>query len=105
MTTSERAKIFLDREEFLVAKFAQCATNKFDVNNNKNGFINLGTAQNFLCEKEIKKWLEAPGHFEHQTDWQHYTAFDGHLSVKNAVANFLTDRLCLQNPIDAKNLR
>ena len=103
--TSERSKIFLEREEFLTAKFAECATNKYNCHSNKAGYVNLGTAQNFLCENEIKEWLQVPGHFEHQSDWQHYTAFDGHLSVRNVVANFLTEKLAAQAPINPENLR
>ena len=103
--TSERSKIFLEREEFLVAKFAECAADKYNYDSNKDGHVNLGTAQNFLCENEIKEWLEFPGHFEHQTGWQHYTMFHGHSSVRNVVAKFLTEKLALQAPINPENLR
>ena len=103
--TSERSKIFLDREEFLVAKFGECAADRYSYNSNKDGYVNLGTAQNFLCENEIKEWLQLPGHFQHQTDWQHYTSFEGHLSVRTVVARFLTEKLSIQAPINPKNLR
>ena len=103
--TSKRSQIFLDREEFLVAKMSQCAVDIFDSGSNQNGYINLGTAQNFLCEVEIAEWLNTPGHFEHKSSWQHYTALDGHVPVRKAVAEFLTDALYPPTPIDFNNLR
>ena len=102
---SKRSQIFLDREEFLVAKFTHCAADKYHYDTNKNGYVNLGTAQNFLCENEIAEWVNAAGHFEHKTDWQHYTAMEGHLPVRKVVAKFLTDNLSPQMPIDAANIR
>ena len=102
---SKRSRIFLDREEFLVEKMYQCAADQYNYDSNKNGYINLGTAQNYLCENEIKEWIDTSGHFEHQTDWQHYTALEGHLSVRKVVAKFLTDNLCPHVPIDAENIR
>ena len=102
---SKRSQIFLEREEFLVAKMNQCAKDLYDPNINPNGYINLGTAQNFLCEHEIAEWLKSPGNFEHQTSWQHYTALDGHVSVRNTVAEFLTEKLSTPEPINPDNLR
>ena len=102
---SKRSQIFLDREEFLVAKMSQCAADLFDYNSNRNGYVNLGTAQNFLCEVEIAEWLNTPGNFEHKSEWQHYTALDGHAPVRKVVAEFLTDNLHPPTPIDYNNLR
>ena len=103
--TSKRSQLFLEREEFLVSKMSQCAADLFDPISNEKGYINLGTAQNFLCENEIQEWLNTPGNFEHQTGWQHYTALEGHFEVRNIVAGFLTDNLCPAVPIAADNLR
>ena len=64
---SKRSQIFLEREEFLVAKMSQCAQDLYDANVNPKGYINLGTAQNFLCEDEIAEWLKVPGNFEHKS--------------------------------------
>ena len=102
---SKRSKIFLEREEFLVSKMNQCANDLYDSTNNPNGYINLGTAQNFLCEEEIAEWIKTPGNFDHQTAWQHYTALDGHFPVRNVVAQFLTEKLSTPQPIDPNDLR
>ena len=102
---SNRSQIFLERQEFLVAKMNQCAQDLYDSNINPNGYINLGTAQNFLCEQEIAEWLKVPGNFNHQSAWQHYTALDGHAPVRSVVAQFLSERLATPEPIDPNHLR
>ena len=102
---SKRSQIFLEREEFLVAKMSQCAQDLYDSNVNPKGYINLGTAQNFLCEDEIAEWLKVPGNFEHKSGWQHYTALEGHASVRNSVAKFLSEKLSSSELIDPNHLR
>ena len=102
---SNRSQIFLAREEFLMSKLNQCASDLYDPISNEKGYINLGTAQNFLCEEEIKEWMNTPGNFEHKSEWQHYTTLDGHSTVRDVVAQFLTANLCTPEPIVAENLR
>ena len=102
---SNRSQIFLAREEFLMSKLNQCASDLYDPISNEKGYINKREDKRFLSQEEIKDWINTPGNFEHKSEWQHYTALDGHSTVRDVVAQFLTANLCTPEPIVAENLR
>ena len=54
---SKRANVFLGEPEFLMGCLTRCVEDAFDKESNKEGFVNLGTAVNSLCEDIIKERL------------------------------------------------
>ena len=63
---------YLGPPDFLLANFSRANSDLYDPDTNPQGYVNLGTAVNALCEEEITEWLRKPGRFEHQKEWQHY---------------------------------
>ena len=52
---SRRADIFLGEPEFLLSCLTKCSKDAYNQASNKEGFVNLGTAVNRLCEDVIKE--------------------------------------------------
>ena len=52
---AKRAEVFLAEPEFLLGCLSRCSKEPFSKQGNKNGFVNLGTAVNSLCEDLIKE--------------------------------------------------
>ena len=50
--------MFLGDPEFLMGCLTRCVEDPFDKESNKEGFVNLGTAVNSLCEDIIKERLD-----------------------------------------------
>ena len=55
---SRRSEVYLGEPEFLVKCLVQCGRDAYNSKENREGFVNLGTAVNSLCEEVIKKRLE-----------------------------------------------
>ena len=59
---SKRANTFLGEPEFLLSCLSRCGQDPFDKISNKEGFVNLGTAVNSLCEDVIKERFDKVNH-------------------------------------------
>ena len=109
--------MFLGDPEFLMGCLTRCVEDPFDKKSNKEGFVNLGTAVNSLCEDIIKERLDKVTAddnsntiieevfqgdvFRHEAPWQHYMGLNGTEELLSVVAQFLSDRIaqvrkCLQ---------
>ena len=106
---SRRAEVFLGEPEFLMGCNSRCGGDAYDPESNKEGFVNLGTAVNGLCEDIIKERLDKVvvddtsdikyikilqgGMFRHEAPWQHYMGLSGTNDLLGTVAKFLSERM------------
>ena len=104
---SKRAEVFLGEPEFLLSCLNRCGEDAYNRESNKEGFVNLGTAVNSLCEDIIKERLDkVSGEYEceseevlqgdvfrHEAPWQHYMGLNGTEELLRVVAEFLSARL------------
>jgi len=102
---SKRANVFLGDPEFLMGCLTRCVEDPFDKESNKEGFVNLGTAVNSLCEDIIKERLDKGDVFRHEASWQHYMGLNGTQELLSVVAQFLSDRIAQPVRILPSNLR
>lgn len=72
--------------DFVAAHFA-CEKDKFS-NKNPEGFVNFGSAQNFLSKASIEARLSS---LQWQTEDTPYRDFSGTISCRSAVADYLQD--------------
>eukprot|EP00090_Calanus_glacialis_P002417 TRINITY_DN11811_c0_g1_i4.p1 TRINITY_DN11811_c0_g1~~TRINITY_DN11811_c0_g1_i4.p1 ORF type:complete len:423 (-),score=100.76 TRINITY_DN11811_c0_g1_i4:67-1335(-) len=102
---SKRANTFLGEPEFLLSCLSRCGQDPFDKISNKEGFVNLGTAVNSLCEDVIKERFDKGDLFSHEASWQHYVGLNGTEDLLTVVAQFLSDRMAQSNTISPSNIR
>ena len=69
---SSRAAVYLGEPEFLMKCFGRCSEDPYSESSNKAGYVNLGTAVNALCEKELNRRLNQGDLWRHTPVWQHY---------------------------------
>lgn len=72
--------------DFVAAHFA-CEQDKFSTEN-PNGFVNFGSAQNFLSKPDIQQRLGSLGW---RTEDTPYCSFAGTAGCRSAIANYLED--------------
>jgi aspartate/methionine/tyrosine aminotransferase len=96
---SKRAKELLSHSSPIVKYAAVCAEDPFS-RENLGGYLNFGTAQNFLMEDEIINYVRSHHSFE-KSDI-HYNALHGKNSLRSAFADFAKEFMGTPNlDIDA----
>lgn len=98
---SNRAEILFKETPPLVVAHFKCAEDPYHPDNNPNGYINFGTAENFLVEKELlDKIAETPAL---QAKHLHYTYPWGSPELRQSYTSFLKKFLNIQC-IDAESV-
>lgn len=72
--------------DFVTAHF-ECEKNKFS-QNNPNGYVNFGSAQNFISKQQIEKRLDS---MRYSSADAAYCSFAGTSSCRSAIAHYLGD--------------
>eukprot|EP00092_Neocalanus_flemingeri_P016038 GFUD01017358.1.p1 GENE.GFUD01017358.1~~GFUD01017358.1.p1 ORF type:complete len:423 (+),score=120.19 GFUD01017358.1:70-1338(+) len=102
---SNRAAIYLGEPEFLLSCLTRCSKDAYDKETNREGFVNMGTAVNSVCEDVIKDRFDKGDLFSHETAWQHYMGLNGTEDLLNVMAEFLSERMAQSVRINPGNIR
>ena len=85
---SGRARRWAEHDPFLVKAHFACAKDPFDPDKNPGGYVNFGTAENYIVYDAIEPLLlEAQEIREKDT---HYNELHGALFFREAIADFLS---------------
>merc|ERR1712088_1278569 len=101
---SQRAQVYLGEPEFLMKCLCKCASDNYS-KSNPEGYVNLGTAVNGLCEELLSERLRRHDLWRHESDWQHYFGLNGTPDLLRVTTNFLQERLAQGEKLSAENLR
>ena len=85
MNISKRAQGLIANPSPIVVGFLKCVEDPYSEDNTQ-GYLNFGVAQNFLMEKESVKFVKENNYFT-DTDI-HYNAACGKLSLREAFSTF-----------------
>ncbi|XP_069678877.1 probable inactive 1-aminocyclopropane-1-carboxylate synthase-like protein 2 [Periplaneta americana] len=101
---SERAKVMLNKRDFLDHYTMMCLHDPYHKENNKMGYVNLGTSVSALCEDLILKRLNQSDLFQFGLKAQHYYPMWGIPELREAIANCLTRHLAADRPVLPENV-
>ncbi|ELU15743.1 hypothetical protein CAPTEDRAFT_201163 [Capitella teleta] len=101
-SVSERGRNTLNLMSFMNVQAAQVLPDIYNEQKNPKGFINLGIAENCTCEEVICTKVQECLTFNPAT--QYYYPFGGKLNFRNALADFLSERLAKGMELDPKKI-
>ncbi|ELT96143.1 hypothetical protein CAPTEDRAFT_208240 [Capitella teleta] len=100
---SARGRVTLDMMPFMSVEGTVVLLDMYDEHSNpETGFINFGIAENCLCEEIICKKVQGSLAFNPGT--QYYYAYGGKLNFRNALSDFLSERLAKGKPLDPEKI-
>lgn len=101
---SKRAEVVVDWEDFLCKYLNICLSNPYDEKDNPDGYVNLGTALNNLCNDIIYPRITSEFVWHCDTTLLQYSTNYGTERLRKTFANVMTKYLESYNPISFDNL-
>jgi len=104
MALSERAKDRSSRPNLMLDYNVKSMANPFHPISNPKGIVNVGMAENVLCEELIQERLNRPD-MVHVEPWQqYYVNFHGSDRLRESLAKFLTKYFKASEPVDPAHI-
>ncbi|XP_072046929.1 1-aminocyclopropane-1-carboxylate synthase-like protein 1 [Amphiura filiformis] len=88
----------------LATGMAQCGQDPYDAVKNPQGYINMGTSENYLMQNEIMAKLSDLKLVEYDHTMLIYNDATGHPALRAAIAEFLTERGNAPQPLDSNKI-
>ncbi|XP_072047561.1 1-aminocyclopropane-1-carboxylate synthase-like protein 1 [Amphiura filiformis] len=102
---SARASTTTDRScTFLSAGTHMCRDDPYDTVKNPQGFVNMGTSENYLMQNEMISKLSDPKLLQYDHTMLTYNDPTGHPALRAAIAEFLTERGNAPQPLDPNKI-
>ncbi|XP_064600432.1 1-aminocyclopropane-1-carboxylate synthase-like protein 1 [Liolophura sinensis] len=102
--SSQRSRRVTDNPSFLFKWLNHAARNPYDKDVNPQGVVNLGTAENKLCEDLLVEKLSRPEINQTEGFMNYYFTHYGDISFRAALKTFIEEKFHPSKPIHAENI-
>jgi aspartate/methionine/tyrosine aminotransferase len=100
---SNRGQITAEHHDFMGHYMNACIENPYSEDDN-SGYVNLGTAENRLCDDMLLEKLNSPGYSKVEPWMLHYYTYRGNLSFRKTVGKFIDRYFHSQKPVDPEHI-